>query len=65
MQTMTDLPKEKSRFFEISRWNGPYSIRVKIGGLFFGGSVYAAFIIYNGKPCNFQLQTWRPQVVPA
>ena len=45
---------------EVKQWNGENSLWIRIFGLFFGGSLRTkhAYIIYNGKPWSFQLQTW-------
>jgi len=51
---------------ERHRWNGPRSLRIRIGGLWFGGAwrknCHSLWAIYNGRPFNFQVQTWRPRI---
>lgn len=45
---------------KISQWNGDKSLWVRIGRLFFGGSIRtkSAYLIYHGKKHHYQLQTW-------
>jgi len=43
-----------------SHWNGRWSFRVHIARLWFGASIHAAFIIWNGPIHSWQIQTWEP-----
>jgi hypothetical protein len=52
------------KFIELSRWSGKWSFRLRIFGLWIGANLRhpAAFIIFNGKQHNWQVQTWSPRL---